>query len=96
MGGCSEYLPDQIIPVPPKPPINPNSTETIEETISTPNNPIQKEKEHIYIEFQFKTKIKDLKSINIIPKYTGRKLKNGGKTAINHYKNKIMKFFSLQ
>ena len=93
-GGSKGNPPEQIIPDPPKPPeiINPNETDNNNE-IPTPINPIQTEKEHIDVEFQFKTEVKDLKSINVIQKYTEKVITNGVESVINHYRNTNYQIF---
>ena len=66
-----------------KQPENYDEPEIIDENIINPINPIQKDPNHIDVEFQFKTEVKDLRSVNVKQKYTERVLTNGDETTIN-------------
>ena len=50
--------------------------ETIEENIVNPIDPEQTDPNHIPVEFEFKTEVEDLKSINVKQKYTEKVLTN--------------------
>ena len=72
--------------------------ETIEETNLNPIDPIQPQPDSdltIPVEFQFKTEVKDLKSINVKQKYTEKVLTNGVESTINVYRNTNYEIFFL-
>ena len=77
----------------PKIPIDP--IDPLDENISTPINPIQKDPNNFEVEFQFKTEVKDLKGINVKQKYTERVLTNGNESTINLYRDTNYEIFFL-
>ena len=62
---------------------NHDEQEIINENAPTTIDLIQKDSNHIDVKFQFKTKVKDLRSVNVKQKYTERVLTNGDETTIN-------------
>ena len=77
----------------PKIPIDP--IDPLDENISTPINPIQKDPNNFEVEFQFKTEVKDLKGINVKQKYTERVLTNGNESTIKLYRDTNYEIFFL-
>ena len=69
--------------------------ETIEENIVNPIDPEQTDPNHIPVEFEFKTEVKDLKSINVKQKYTEKVLTNGVESTINVFRNTNYEIFFL-
>ena len=69
--------------------------EIIEENIENPIDPVQPDPNHIPVEFEFKTEVKDLKSINVKQKYSEKVLTNGVESTINVFRNTNYEIFFL-